>query len=228
MLNARTFLSDEQQGKAAYAITEAERKTGAEILVAIATESGRYDRAESLCGLFFALLSLSLVHVGIQSSQDVGSWTSTAAGIGIQSTAVSLGFVFGMVLASYVHPIRRLFTSREEMEQEAIRGARQVFMNSHLHGRRHRGGILIYLSLFEHRLVVLPDAAVRDCVGADEDIAAAVVAEAQAHLRARKRFEAIVAAVQMLGDKLSTKFPNTAPDEENEYPNHLALIHPRP
>lgn len=227
MLDARHFLTEEQQGRAAYAITEAEKHTGAEILVAVATESGRYDRAESLCGLFFALLALGGLSIGIHGIAGPGSWAvAGAAGVGWQSTAVVLGFVAGSLLASYFHPVRRLFTSRREMEEEVRRGAGQVFMTHDLHSTTHRAGILIYLSLFERRVVVLPDAALRQAVG---DALAKEVCEAtQKELRAGRRIEGILGAVEVVARQLAEKFPENHDNQENQVPNRMLLIHPRP
>jgi putative membrane protein len=226
MLDARKFLSDEAQGRVAYAITEAERHTGAEILVAVATESGRYDRAESICGLFCALIALGALHVGVQVTAEPGSWGQVTADIAWQSLAVVLGFVAGSVLASYVHPVRRLFVSRKEMNEEASRGANLVFMANDLHSTTHRAGILIYLSLFERRVIVLPDAALLGVVGMD--LAEEVCATVREHLRAGRREEALVSAVKIIGERLAEKFPEQRDNADNEIPNHLILIHPRP
>jgi uncharacterized membrane protein len=61
-MNANTFLTASQRKELEAKIQEVETRTSAEIVCAVATESGRYDRAESLVGLLAALLALCLTH----------------------------------------------------------------------------------------------------------------------------------------------------------------------
>jgi len=124
---------------------------------AVATESGRYDRAESLCGLGVGLLAL----ISGNKLAGMGGWdTSTALSLGLQVVLVVGGFILGSVLASYWHALRHLFVSQKEMALEVSRSVHQVFSEHGIGGTRHRGGVLIYLSLFERRLEVRCDRAV--------------------------------------------------------------------
>ena len=59
MINAKKSLNTQQLKSIEDCIREAETKTGAEIVCAVATESGRYDRAESIFGIFGAVIALS-------------------------------------------------------------------------------------------------------------------------------------------------------------------------
>ena len=58
MLNATRFLTTAEQQQVEAAVREAEAQTSAEIVVVVATESGRYDRAESIVGLIGAVLGV--------------------------------------------------------------------------------------------------------------------------------------------------------------------------
>ncbi len=114
MLNARQYLNKGQQAAVVEAIALAETRTRAEVVCACATESGRYDRAESLAGLLFALLALAMANAAlVDGGSDAGSWKRAATlPFSWQCLAVVAGFVVGSLAASYWHPLRRLFTSQ--------------------------------------------------------------------------------------------------------------------
>ena len=58
-MNALKSLNSAQLEQIASAVQDAELKTGAEIVCAVTTESGRYDRAESIFGGLGAILGLA-------------------------------------------------------------------------------------------------------------------------------------------------------------------------
>ena len=62
MLNATTYLSQDEQQQVEAAIRDAEQHTSAEMVAVIATESGRYDRAESIVGLLGSVLGLIVLN----------------------------------------------------------------------------------------------------------------------------------------------------------------------
>src|SRR5262245_33822113 len=59
MTRASKFLSDQDKARVEQAIAEAEKQTSAEIMVVVATRSGRYDRAEDFFGVLLALLAVA-------------------------------------------------------------------------------------------------------------------------------------------------------------------------
>jgi putative membrane protein len=157
MNNANKLLSSGDREQISQRIAQLETQTDAEVVCAVATESGRYDRAESLCGLGVGLVAL----ISGNKVAGMGGWdTSSALSLGLQVVLVVGGFILGSVLASYWHTLRHLFVSQNEMASEVSRSVHQVFSQHGVGGTRHRGGVLIYLSLFERRLEVRCDRAV--------------------------------------------------------------------
>ena len=57
-MNARTCMTEQQRTDIVAKVAEVEAKTAAEVVCAVATESGRYDRAESIVGIIFSMLAL--------------------------------------------------------------------------------------------------------------------------------------------------------------------------
>jgi len=226
-MNATRKLTKEMQDQVARAVGEAEKATSAEIVCAVATESGRYDRAESIVGLVCGLVALCLTHVRVTGlTLQPGEWPSTEGlEMGWQCAAVVAGFVLGSLFASYVHPLRRFFTRDEEMQAETWRAASHVFTLSSAEGIASRAAVVIYLSLFERRVVVLAGKAANEALG-DEGLKR-IRDAALAPLRKGNIADAFTAAVGEAARLAAYALP---PRESNpdELPNRVLVFHPRP
>ncbi|MBI1371452.1 MAG: hypothetical protein GC159_01640 [Phycisphaera sp.] len=233
MKNATTILSDADRQRVVDAVADAERQTSAEFVCALSTESGRYDRAESIVGLFGSLLALSVAYA-VNHQLSGGSWNGgdwgDAAGTGLHvgwaSAAVVVGFVVGSVLASYCHPIRRVFTSAREMDVESRRAAAHVFNDASLHMTSARTGLLIYVSLFERRVIILADAETNAALG--EQRIAAMRDAAVESLRAGDYTGAMIGVIHTATETLREALPVDRETDTDELSNHVPTYHPRP
>ena len=226
-MNAKTFLDKSEKEKIEREIAEAEKITSAEIVCAVATESGRYDRAESLVGLIMGLIGLGVAElVNSRIFAAEGYWgIKQGTTFGWQVFALVLGFVIGSGLATYCHPIRRLFTVDQEMEEDVQRAAAFVFAVGKVSSTIMRTGLLIYVSLYERKVVVLADHNTMEVLGQHgldqlRDIAVE-------HLKKKERVETFTETVKKAAGMLKEKLP---PETENpdELPNALLIFHPRP
>jgi putative membrane protein len=226
-MNAEHFLSKEERESVENAVAEAEKKTSAEIVCAVATESGRYDRAESIVGLAVGLIFLSMANAVIPGmSLTEGSWTvQQGIPLGWQALMLVMGFIAGSGLATYWHPLRRMFVSEQEIEEEVSRASAYVFSLGKLTGTRERSGVLIYVSLFERRVMILADRRAFEVLGQDEINGLRDLAVKR--LREKKRRETFVDTIASAAEKLCEKLPAGA-DNSDELSNRLMLLHPRP
>ncbi len=74
MQRASTLFSEQQKQQIAQAVAQAESATSAEIIPAVASASGRYDRGEDLVGLWLGLAAMIVVWTVLPESPDAGSW----------------------------------------------------------------------------------------------------------------------------------------------------------
>ena len=145
-------------------IHDAEKRSGCEIIPVVARDSGRYDRAEDMFGLVLALAGLAVAWAltAMLGGQD-GMWAAPAADriglVGIIGIILA-GFIGGAFLATRLPILKLPFLSRAEMNDEVARAARACFYSRGLRKAPNAAGILIYVSLFERRVVVLGDDAV--------------------------------------------------------------------
>ncbi len=227
MSDARSYLSEAEREQVEAAVAEAEKQTSAELVCAVATESGRYDRAEGSWGLICAVLTLVLAStVFINAPAPPGGW-NVDRGLTLmwQVAAVVIGFVAGSLLASYIHPLRRLLVSDQELKAETERAAWAVFAQRRMRSTRQQGGLLIYVSLFEHRVMILADDGILGPLG--QAFLDQLRDEAVTHLRAGRRLATFVETVRLATSRLVEPLPVEA-DDANELHNQLVCIHPRP
>jgi putative membrane protein len=131
--------------------------------------------------------------------------------------------------ASYWHPLRRLAAREREMDDEARRAAAYVFAQAALSSTSGRTGLLVYVSLFERRVVVLGDER-SSCALSDEGIEA-LRDTAIDHLRQREFATTFVETVRRAGRKLAEMLPAAtggAGADTDELANRLWVFHPRP
>lgn len=209
------------------AIAEAEGKTSAEIICAVATESGRYDRGEALFGLMTGAFGVLLVHGARLYRHPEGSWDELPAlGPLWQLWILAAGFLVGLLLASNFPLLRGWLVSAQEEEEEVARSAAVVFATAGVATTAGRTGLLVYISLRERRLVLLADEAVLNTLGSDgleelKDKAAGLLKEG--------RFaDAFVQVVGEAGEKLAESLPAAREVNPDELDNHVLFFHPRP
>ena len=239
---ASKYLNTGQVYELEQCIASVEQDTSAEIVCAVATESGRYDRAEAVVGMLGALVALLVLNLYASATSDlvVGAADGERGGAAIgwtqaetlefttQVLVLTLGFVAGNVLASWWVPLRRLVTRRGQMEAEVARAAAFLFAEQRMASTRGAGGLLLFVSLYERKLVVLGDSGVVAACG--EEFLDSLRDQGIATLRSGKPDEALIEAVRSAGELLVEKMPprDEVADEDNELSNHVRLIHPRP
>lgn len=224
MQRASDILSDSQSAAVNEAVRQAEAVTSAEIVPALATASGRYDRAEDMFGLLLAVIAVVVAWVFIpEPTTETGSWGTTPVWVKpvCLVAAAVVAFVLGAVVASYVGCLRRLFTPRRQMRDEVTARAREVFFDSRLHHTAGATGLLVYVSLYEQMAAVLADQAVIDKLG--QSALDEICAKLTESLREVDPCLAICRTIEQAGQRLSAVLPR-ADDDVNELPDALVCI----
>lgn len=183
------------------AVRAAERGTSGEIVVKVVRRSDAFPAAAWRLSLLLAAIVLLAVDV-------LRPETSVTAMFALQAGGVAVA-----QLACLLDPIRRLAVREDELEQAARRGAVEAFRERVARRTLGRTGILIYVSLLEHRVVVLGDEAV-DRALAPEETWQGVVERVLEGIRARRAVEGIVHAVEHCGALLARPLPRAADDRD--------------
>jgi putative membrane protein len=197
------------------AIRAAEAKTVVEIVPVVADRSARYHRAEDALGLSCAFLGFVLVGL---FSDDFA--VHVAEGVAI----MIVGVAAGTALLARLDPLVRSLAGKADMVSRSEEQALRHFRTFGVGETAGRTGVLLYVSLFEHVAVVLEDSPVAAALppGSAEEVRDLVLAR----MREGRPVDALVEAVQRLGELLAPVFPRQ-PDDVNELPDSLRIISDR-
>lgn len=223
-MKASQLLKDSEKKQVEQAIADAEKETQAEIVCAIATESGRYERSMAISGLIFGIAALSILYILFTNAGF------PKPGRGYHSLewmifSLCAGYLAGSYLASRIHPLKRLLTSEDEMGSEVRRSASYVFAIASVSNTVKRSGILLYLSLFERRIVIAADQGVEKAIGPGN--LDKLRENAESHMRRKEYLSAFTDTIKLATEMLKTDFPPD-PENPNELPDTLLVFHPRP
>ena len=205
-MKADKFFSEAEKERIRQAVINAESKTAGEIVPMIVTSSARYTEIE-LFGLIFGLFA------GMLAEWFWGDpWGSHFFNLWPVIGAL-LGFLLFRIPA-----IKRTLASKTRISQAVHTLALASFTEQGLHYTRDHTGILILVSLLEHRVEVLADRGINEKVAAgtwDEIVRILTVG-----LKSAAAGDAFCRAIEGCGEILAAHFPRQA-DDKDELPNRL-------
>lgn len=224
MARASALFNPEETRRVESAVADAEKRTAAEIVPAVATASGRYDRAEDIVGLWLGLIAMAVVWFLIETpGEQPGDWGEPAGTWPLLwlGSAVVGGLVVGAYLAQFIDPLRRILIPRSHRDTEVREAALQLFHDSRVHHTQAGCGVLIYVSLFERQAAVIADRAVIDLLGqaAIDELCAELVQR----LRKDNPADALCAVIHEAGNRLEKVLPRQG-DDVNELEDALVLV----
>ena len=221
-------LGDSERAAVSAAVSAAEQATAGEIVTIIAERSDEYRDVAllwSALGAFLSLLILSLeadAHLAL-ADRITGEWQNAwtpAQVFGLAATVATLVF-FALWLAQRWQWLKfRLVPAPIRHGRVRARAITcfKVGAERRTHGRT---GILIYLSLREHRAEIVADEAIAGKVPPEiwGEAMAAMIDQA----REGRIGEGMVAAVEQVGKVLAEHFPR-AEHDINELPDRLIEV----
>ncbi|PKN46817.1 MAG: hypothetical protein CVU59_04925 [Deltaproteobacteria bacterium HGW-Deltaproteobacteria-17] len=200
---ALSILDDAARQRLEEAVVRAERRTSGEIVPMLV-------RASAATGHVAPLLLLLLCTLGLAALDAAGlsNWWSVALLAGL-SIPVAVGL-------SRVPFLRRLLTSRADLEGQVFMRAHLEFLSAGLDRTTGATGVLIFVSWAERRVVVLADRAISDLLPPQtwEAVRDALLAG----IRRGDTAGGFVAAIDLCADILEKHFP-IRPDDVDELPN---------
>ncbi len=194
----KELLSEDDRKAIAEGIRKAEATTSGEIVFALTDASARYRHA-SFQGAIAGAVLATATYLALPVSRPI------ELVLCMQLISFSVFFV----LCEYF-PWRRWFISSEEINARVREAALLEFYGSGLYRTREENGVLIYLSVFERRVVVLGDRGIHKKMGNthwDE-----VRDRITRGIRESQPREGICEAIDICGKALARHFPRRAND----------------
>jgi putative membrane protein len=210
------LFSQQDRERIKKAVDEAEGKTSGEIVPYVVQESDPYAEALWKGGTFLGVIvlaTLAFLHeaLGLLPFLSV-AWLLTLG---------FAGFIAGMALVRYVPAMKRLFAGEDLMERRVSTRAAVAFIDEEIFNTRDRTGILLFVSMVEHKVLVMGDAGINAKVAENawEDVVQTIVRG----IRGGKAAEGLIQAVEQCGHLLELRGVAIRPDDRNELSDHLRI-----
>ena len=208
---AEQFLSAEERQTVTQAVQAAEKRTSGEIVAMIVSESHNYPVAPIVGGVFFALPSALL------SARLFGGmfWLGTD-NMWLFLIFFTVYYLIGNISVKRLPRLKRLFFSPLRADLAVKEAAAAAFFSEALHDTRDANGILLYISVFEHRVWVLGDRGIDYKI--DPQVWQEIVDLVSRGIKQGRTCQAICDGIERIGAILEAHFPIKA-DDKNELHN---------
>ena len=212
MIKAEKLFSEADKKRLADAVRAAEKNTSGEIVPFVAAQSDSYPEAWLRSGTLAAFLLLFIFGV-----VNIGSDTWLPVSIGEIVLFALLAFAAAGLAATYLPMVKRMFIPAAMMQQRVDERASMAFLEEEVFATRERTGILIFISLFEHRVRILGDSGINEKVEQAQwdDIVATIV---QA-MKAGQPADGLHDAIEQCGALLGDSGVEIRPDDTDELDN---------
>ena len=212
------LFTDDERERIRQAVAEAETRTAGEIVPYVVRQSGDYDVATWRAASALAVLA------GIGAL--AAAWLNDGWGWGWLYSAWALALVMtgggvAGALLTLLDPVRRAFAGAELLDVTVHRRSAVAFLEEEVFDTRDRTGILLFVSLFEHRIEVVGDVGINAKVeqGEWEEVVALI----RNGVVGRSLADGLVAAIARCGDLLHRRGVAVRPDDTDELPDDVRV-----
>jgi putative membrane protein len=209
-----SLFSASDRDRIAAAVRQAESKTSGEIVPFVVGQSDTYEEAEWRCGALLGTATLAAFSV-------IYSYTSIWLPLSVAELVIAalLAGGAGVLLPKFIPPLKRLFAGDPQMERRAAQRAAEAFLSEEVFKTRDRTGILIFLSILEHKVLVLGDSGINAKVKPEEwnDVVKRIVKG----IRSGKPAEGLIDGIGQCGALLQKHGVAIRPDDTDELSDSL-------
>lgn len=217
-LKQRFSEGDLQRIKAA--VKDAEEKISGEVVPVIVERSGRYTVANYKAAVLCATVTFVLLLILDRYILVAGEHLIFYDPLFIFALVSAAGVIGGM-LPNFIDPLKRLIAGREHLDTVTRQRAETVFLEEEIFNTRQRTGIMIFISFFEHEVIVMADKGINKVVEQKEwdNVVQGLILK----IREGKMVEGIENAIRRCGEILLEKGFHKTEDDINELGDDLRL-----
>lgn len=198
------------------AVHDAESKISGEIVPVFVERSGIYSIANYRAALIGAATVFLLIIIFDRYVPSLAVYDPV-----LIFSLVMLGGFIGALKSHFLNPVKRFMLSQGHLDQATRKRAETAFLEEEVFNTRQRTGILIFISFFEHEVIVMADKGISKVVDQKEwDTLVRIIIE---HIKKGKITDGIVSAITRCGDILLEKGFVITPDDVNELGDDLRL-----
>ncbi len=131
-------------------IRQAELRTQGEIVPVLLSRSDSYLSTNYMCALIFNFIAIIIVYF-LNFEEEYYLYAMIGGSF--------LGYIIGQISS-----VKRFLIGKEVMDLQVHEKAMQLFLENNLHCTKDRNGILIMISLLEHRVEIVADRGINNKV----------------------------------------------------------------
>ncbi|BDW83167.1 hypothetical protein MACH24_26050 [Erythrobacter sp. Dej080120_24] len=222
------YLTEDQHKTVSAAVADAELNTSGEILTVLADRSDGYTDVALLWAAAISFTAMSAFAAFPQPFLDlwdalIGGWSHEWTTGELASMTIALGLIAFVVswAVQQWDPLRFLLipapVKTARCHEQAIKHFK-VGAERRTHGRT---GVLIYLSMSEHRAEIVADRSIAEKV--DAEVWGEAMGDMLAHIKRGHIAEGLAVGVRDVGFVLAQHFPR-GDEDENELPDRLIEV----
>src|SRR5262245_41560951 len=219
-MNLKQRFKDGDLERIKAAVKKAEEKISGEIVPVIVERSGEYSIAKykgaiiSSASTFVAIVILD--RFIIRDAANTLFYDPPFILL-----MVVLGGVLGALITHFSDPVKRLLVARRYQNFVTRQCAENAFLEEEVFNTRQRTGIMIFVSFFEHEVIVMADAGINKVVDQSQwdEIVQGIIKD----IRDGKLVEALENGIRQCGDILLDKGFRKTDDDINELRDDLRV-----
>jgi putative membrane protein len=231
VIKAEQFFTDTEKEQIRNAVKNAEGSTSGEIATMVVDRSDSYREAEILGAVLLAgilalivevILELVLLSIGNNEWNDLSSGTAHMFLQGVSLwTFIPLVFILFFPCRYFFRrfPTLKLpFAGRHRVEEAVRERAVRAFFEKELYRTREETGVLIFISILEHKVWILGDRGIDHKI--PQSLWHDLAAELSSGLHEKRACEALCHVIERVGKELAVHFHRKT-DDINELSDHI-------
>lgn len=198
------------------AVKEAESKISGEIVPVFVEKSGHYIIANYRGAMILGALTFASIVFFDRYVTSLAIYDPLMIFV-----CVILAVVIGAIIAHYVTPVKYWLLSQFHLDQSTRKRAESAFLEEEVFNTRHRTGIMIFVSFFEHEVIIMADRGISKVVAQKEWDK--MVINIIDHIKRDKVTDGMIAAINRCAEILLENGFVRTKDDVNELRDDLRL-----
>ncbi len=215
-MNIRKKFSESDMNRIKAAVHDAESKISGEIVPVIVGKSGHYTIANYKASLLAGSLAFLCIIFFDRYVPEFAVYDPL-----LIFFIVLVAGVLGAGTSYYSDTIKRMLLTQEHMDNATRQRAENAFLEEEVFNTRHRTGIMIFISFFEHEVIIMADTGISKVV--EQKVWDKIVSNLTSTIRKDKIVEGLEAALKRCGEILLEKGFHIETDDKNELSDDLRI-----
>jgi putative membrane protein len=215
-MTLRKKFSDDDLQRIKQAVHQAEDKISGEIVPVIVERSGYYSIANYRAGTYTAAALFLLIIIFDRYIPSLAIYDPLLIFV-----TIVIGGLLAGVAVDFIPFAKRGLLGQRHLDHATRQKAESAFLQEEVFNTRQRTGIMIFISFFEHEVIVMADKGISKMV--DQKEWDKLVAGLIDHIRRDKVVEGLEASIKRCGEILLEKGFVKTPDDINELRDDLRV-----